>query len=817
LACALALWAAAAARLAAQEAGGALAGTVVSAADAMPLPDVTIRVTPAGSRGPTRRVVSDDAGAFAIAALPPGAYTIRATHTGFQPHVGPVEIRAGETATVRLALVLSPLREELRVEPGGTAFPEGAASTMAVPAQLADVAPLDGDNFTALVPVLPGVIRQPDGRLSLAGGRPEQSGLQVSEANVSDPVTGGFGIDLPSDAVESVTRFNSPYAAEYGRFSSGLVRIETRRSDNDWGVSVTGFIPSPRLRDGKVRGLSSFGPRVLIGGPLVRDRLFLTQSLQYEMRTTRVTSLPSGEDLQEVERLSAFTRLDANLDDGHDLVATFAYFPRDREFVSLGTFMPQPVTPDIRERGFQLDVTERSVIGGDLLVTSSFAWRHYNVAIEPHGHDAMVLAPEGRTGAFFHQQDRRSRSYQWIETVTRAVEGRAGTHLVKVGFDALHASYEGEADSRPIEIRRADGTLAERIEFPGTSSLRASGTDLAFFVQDRWRLTDRVLVDLGARLDRDGVVRKITLSPRAGASVSVLADGRGIVRGGIGVFADRPPLNIATFGQLESRVVTRFDGDGVSPIGPAETYRHRATLNESPTAFVWSIGYDHRIADRFVARVNHLRRKSRDEFIVAPATTAAGPTLLLSSDGLSDYKETELTVAYTGAGGLEAVGSYVIARAEGDFNSFDRYFGDLPEPVIQANARGRFDVDVPRRLVLRATAPFGRGAWLVSGLAEIRTGFPYSAVDEQQRLAGAPNGAGRFPLVATLDLAVTRRITFKGRRVFLGVRVYNVFDRFTPRDVQQNVASPLAGAFFNGVERKISVSFQLNPPSRSRE
>jgi hypothetical protein len=801
----------------AQEAAGAIAGTVVSAADAMPLPGVMIRVTPVDRRDRTLRAVSDAEGRFVVTGVPPGTCELRAAHAGFQTLIQSVAVRAGETTTLQLGLAISPLREELRVEPATTALSEGAASIMAVPARLADVAPLDGDNFIALVPVLPGVIRQLDGRLSLAGGRPEQSGLQVSDTNVTDPVTGGFGIDLPSDAVESVMRFNSPYAAEYGRFSSGLVRIETRRSDNEWGVSVTGFIPSPRLQDGKVRGLSSFGPRLLVGGAIVRDRLFLTQSLQYEMRTIRVTSLPAGEDLQEIERLSSFTRLDANLADGHDLVATFALFPRDREFVSLSTFSPQPVTPDISERGFQLDVTERSVVGGDLLVASSFAFRHYNVAIAPQSDDVMVLAPVGRSGAFFHEQDRRSRSYQWIETVTRAIEGRAGTHLLKIGVDVLHASYEGEADSRPVEIRRADGTLAERIEFPGTSGMRAAGTDLAFFAQDRWRLSDRVLVDLGARVDRDGVVRKMTLSPRIGASVSVLGDGRGIVRGGIGVFADRAPLSIATFGQVESRVVTRFDTDGVNLLGPAETYRHGTRLNESPTALVWSAGYDHHLSDRFVARVNHLRRSSRDEFIVSPVLSPSGSMLMLTSEGLSDYKETEFTLAYTGAGGLEAVGSFVVARAEGDFNSFDRYFGDLPEPVIQANARGRFDVDVPRRLVLRATAPFGRGAWLVSGLAEVRTGFPYSAVDESQRLVGPPNGAGRFPMVATLDLAVSRRIRIRGRNVFLGVRVYNVFDRFTPRDVQQNLASPLAGSFFNGIERKLSVSFQLNSPGLSRD
>lgn len=789
---------------------GAVRGVVMTAAEGEPVSGVAIRVAPDGRRGRARRAVTDADGQFVLADLSAGAYLVRATHRRFSTVTERVVLTAGQTTRVEIRLTLLPIREELNVQAAGPGRADEVPALTVVPARLADVAPLQGDDFAALLPVLPGVIRQPDGRLSLAGGRPEQSGLQVNESTVTDPVTGSIGIELPLDAVESVSRFNSPFAAEYGRFSSGVVRIETRRSDNDWRFSATNFMPSPRVRDGRIRGLSSFSPRLLVGGAIVRDRLFLTQSLQYEMRTTRVHSLPDGEDLQELERVSSFTRLDASLSDRHDLTATVALFPRDREHVNLATFRPEPATPNVRERGFQVDLSERAVVQADFLVTSTFSIRQYDVDVLPQGEGAMSITTAGRSGTFFHHQERKSRSYQWIETVTRSFEGRSGTHLLKAGFDLLRSGYSGAVDNGTVEIRRADGTLAERITFPGSVSVQASGTDVAVFVQDRWRARDRALVDVGVRMDRDGVLGHISMSPRAGAAFALLDGGRGIVRGGVGWFAHRTPLAVAAFEQQEQRIVSRFAADGVTPDGPARAYDHVQAAGEVPGALVWSVGYDHRLTDRLVARVAYLQRRSRDEFVVEPV----GSTLLLRSDGRSDYKETEVTLAYSDPQGAEAVVSYVSARADGDFNHFDRFFGDDPAPIIQESRRGPFDFDVPRRLVMRGTWP--RGAWRLGTVIEIRSGFPYSALDERQRFVGTPNGAGRLPAVATVDVSVGRVLTLKGRRVLVGLRAYNLFNRFTPRDVQQNLASAAFGAFYNGIERRVGVTLQLNPPDDGR-
>jgi hypothetical protein len=65
-------------------------------------------------------------------------------------------------------------------------------------------------------------------------------------------------------------------------------------------------------------------------------------------------------------------------------------------------------------------------------------------------------------------------------------------------------------------------------------------------------------------MDRDPITHRYNWSPRAGAALTVLPEGRGILRGGYGKFVSRTALNIEAFPQYESRVVQRFGPDGVA-------------------------------------------------------------------------------------------------------------------------------------------------------------------------------------------------------------------------------------------------------------
>ena len=121
-------------------------------------------------------------------------------------------------------------------------------------------------------------------------------------------------------------------------------------------------------------------------------------------------------------------------------------------------------------------------------------------------------------------------------------------------MDFQHSRFDGDNFSHEVDAVRLDGSLAERTTFsPLLTEPEVSGSEFALFAQDRWRVNDRLNLELGFRSDRDDVVERINYSPRIGAAVSVLPEGRGILRAGFGKFAERTPLNIGAFTQSTCR------------------------------------------------------------------------------------------------------------------------------------------------------------------------------------------------------------------------------------------------------------------------
>jgi hypothetical protein len=109
-------------------------------------------------------------------------------------------------------------------------------------------------------------------------------------------------------------------------------------------------------------------------------------------------------------------------------------------------------------------------------------------------------------------------------------------------------------------------------------------------------------------------------------------------------------------------------------------------------------------------------------------------------------------------------------------------------------------------MIVRGT--FGLPAkWEIAPVMEIRSGFPWSAVNEFQDFVGPRNRAGRFPAVHTLDFSVYRPWNFWRYRFHAGIKVYNVLGSSVERDVQGNITSPAFGQYFNPVERSIGFVF----------
>ncbi|MGE5814234.1 MAG: hypothetical protein ACM36C_07090, partial [Acidobacteriota bacterium] len=178
----------------------------------------------------------------------------------------------------------------------------------------------------------------------------------------------------------------------------------------------------------------------------------------------------------------------------------------------------------------------------------------------------------------------------------------------------------------------------------------------------------------------------------------------------------------------------------------------------------------------------------------------------LMSTGTSRYWEVELTGRSLGGERRDLTVSYVRSHGEADLNNYDQFYGNFRNPIVRANERNLVSTDVPHRLLVRGMLGLP-GGWDFAPIVEIRSGFPWSAVDEFQDFVGARNRAGRLPRLRTLDLSLSRHWHVRKYRFRAGVKLYNLFGATAERDVQNNVASPDFGRVFNPLQRSIGFVF----------
>ena len=136
-------------------------------------------------------------------------------------------------------------------------------------------------DFQDALPLLPGVVRGPDGLIRIKGGRTNQANTLVNSASVSDPFTGQAALSLPAVAVQSVQVLSNPFSAEYGRFASGVVEVNTRSGTDEWKFLFEDPVPRFRWIDGNIHGVESASPHLTFAGPLKKGELYLFQSMGY--------------------------------------------------------------------------------------------------------------------------------------------------------------------------------------------------------------------------------------------------------------------------------------------------------------------------------------------------------------------------------------------------------------------------------------------------------------------------------------------------------------------------------------------------------
>jgi hypothetical protein len=783
---------------------GVLQGTVTTQSTVR-LPGAEVVVSDAAGKKITS-ILSDEDGHFSVVGLIPARYKVSAAVASFVTTTVAVEVTAGRSTDVTIDLPIEGITQSVEVVAASPVVSNEntLAPTETLSGKEIDTFTSGGGGLQATMRLLASVIEAPNG-MSIRGGRPNQAGVQLGVNTMVDPSTGLSKILLPDDAIESVSVLPNPYAVEFGRFSSGVVVIQTRRAGDVWRLRINDIDPTFRTHRGspvEIIGLGREAPRAEFGGPIIKDKLFVQQALQFIYNASDVPSL-SEDLLRTSTSFSSFTRVDANLTARHSMVATLGIFPGKTHGDLLGTFMPLNATVDTHVRANEIAVTERAVWTDSLFGETSIHVHNYQTDVMPQGGSSMQLLPDTTLGNFFNQQHRDTATYQVIASVSGSTTSKWGSHLFKGGIDLLRNSYDGTSVNRPVLIERNDGTLARSLIDPVPTAQSAHTTDVALFVQDRFQPNTRWYIEFGGRLDRDGIVQQFNLTPRVGSALLLNKSGSAVLRGGFGLFYERTPSTAGAFTMFGTVLDERFAADGVTPLGPAIPFVHTAADLQTPRSRTWDIGLDQRFNKFWSVHLGLLDREGSHELVVDPLQTGTAGELRLTSDGRSTYFGAEAGVHFSYGERADVNVTYTRSRARSDLSTLSNYFDTVMWPVFGRNAYAASPADAPNRLLARGRfTPWTK--WLVIGIADWRSGLPYSVTDDSLDFVG-PRNVLRFPTYFRLEAGIERHVKLFKFQPWIGVRVWNALDSFLPVDVQSNLGSPNFGTFYNSEYPQIRI------------
>ena len=772
--------------------------------------------------GPTlpeqgRPLTTGERGDFEFTGLIPGSYQLTCAAVGYEP-VGQNDIPVTETQAPTLQVTLPPeviVRQKIEVT---AQAPKVTTETAAPPAiitsQQLRTLPLVQQKFKAALPLIPGVVRTPDGRIAIKGAIENQGTLLVDSAETVDPVTGSFSIDVPIDAVESVDVFKSAYQAEYGRFSGGLTTVQTKAPSNRWDFELNDFVPTPRIRSGQVVGIQDDTPRIYFTGPLWRDKLTFSESFMYVFSRQPVRGLAWPNNETKKQGFESFTDFFFVFSPRHLASFNAKVFPERRQFDNINSLIMQTASADYGQSGYSLGGNDHYLFIGGGILTTLVQFTQFDSYSHGQGSQDMLVTPNGWLGNFFNAWTRSSTQQQIQQSYLFARKEWHGRHAFKAGGDVVHRSYTGTSLSHPVQLLRTDGSLAGQIDFAPAGQLGTQDTELAGFVGDHWTFNDHLALDYGLRLSGQTLGESAAISPRSGFAFSPGQRGRTIFRGGVGVFYDRLPLLAGDFTQNPTRQVTLFDTQGV-PLGPPIVYRNLYAkfdekgneivpsgqeLGSTPYNVTWNAEFDQELRPNVIARISYLSSRTHNEFTADPQILSpSDAVLLLSNRGGSRYHELEATLRVRPSEKANINISYVNSRARGDLNTLSSVYVPYEGPVIRPNSTATLPTNVPHRLVAwgRFKVPW---KVTVSPLLDWHSGFPYSTFDVLQSYVEPPNSR-RFPAFLSLDMQGSKdfRVPLlpwvRNHTVRSSIRVYNLTNHGNFRDVYNNVASPLFGDY----------------------
>jgi hypothetical protein len=221
---------------------GDVTGTITDPSGAA-IPGATVTLTNVNTNS-SQQTTSNAEGTYHFAFVPPGAYKVGVSATGFQTLTRPgVSVSAGQPTTASIQLTVAGASQTVDVVEGATVLQtENADVAATFNQEMVDNLPNPGGDITYFAQTVAGVVMNTDGGNGnfSANGMPGTSNLfTVNGMSYNDPFldvnnSGASNLSLGSNDIAEANVINNAYSGQYGQYAGSQVAYITKSGTNDF-------------------------------------------------------------------------------------------------------------------------------------------------------------------------------------------------------------------------------------------------------------------------------------------------------------------------------------------------------------------------------------------------------------------------------------------------------------------------------------------------------------------------------------------------------------------------------------------------------
>ncbi|MCS6884634.1 MAG: carboxypeptidase regulatory-like domain-containing protein [Acidobacteriota bacterium] len=598
-----------------QATGGQIVGQVTDTSNAaISGAEVTVRNKDTNY---TRTTTTDEAGRYAVPLLPVGPYEIKVVASGFEAAAQEVLVTLGSSINASFSLKVGATSDVVEISAsqttGITLEPTRSSAQAIINTQQIQNLPANGRRFQDFLLLTPTVTIEPERNgLSIAGQRGINININIDGADYNQPFFGGirggeragFAFTVSQEAIQEFQVARNSFSAEFGRSTGGVVNVITKSGTNEFHGSVFYLIRDAALQMEDALGRKPVGRQQQfggsMGGPIKRNQTFFftavdiqkaTEPLQVKYTALDVQNLRNtelGQLFVSVAKEGPFNktndaqailgRIDHRMFNNHTLSGRFNFSNNTGEnATSAGGGIELFTNRALSNNGTERNRTYTTVIQLNSVFTNTFLNEfRFQYAYEERPRVNNATGPEvnvRNAGALVGVYGQRAflpitqfdDRYQVSNNATYIWSG----HTTKFGFDFnrvfVDQIFRGDNPGVYTFNSLADWAArrpAQFRQFVGSGKFTAAQKELAFFVQDEYRIRPNITLNLGFRYEgtfnpdllpataperRFPGATKISddlkqYQPRFGVSWDVQGKGKLVLRMGAGRFVARTPL-----------------------------------------------------------------------------------------------------------------------------------------------------------------------------------------------------------------------------------------------------------------------------------